>query len=195
MITNLASGVAGFTSNAFLVTGDRPVVIDAGTDFDAVGAIREHVSEIDALVLTHTHPDHVGNVDAITDAFGVDCWGYDTDNPLVDRGIADGDVIQLGDRAYEALFTPGHAVDHLCFLSRDGEVLLSGDLLFPNGNVGRTDFEGGDPEALAASVERVAERVDASLKELYAGHGPAVTENAHRHVARAREAVATHVGR
>lgn len=194
MITNVASDRGGFTSNVHLLAGERPVVIDAGKGFDAVGAIREHVGDIDALVLTHDHPDHVGTLEAITEAFEVDCWAYDTENALVDRGIADGDVVQLGDREYEALFTPGHAVDHLCFLSRDGEVLLSGDLIFPNGNVGRTDFEGGDPDALAESVNRVADLVDSSLQALYAGHGPSVTENAAGHVARARETVKAHFG-
>ncbi len=191
MITNLARHAQGFTSNVFLVEGDRTVVIDAGSEFDVVARVRDHVDRIDALVLTHTHPDHIGNVDELTASREVDCFGYATDHPAVDRGIEDGETIQLGDREYEALFTPGHATDHLCFLSTDGEILFAGDLIFPGGNVGRTDFEGGDTRTLAESVERVTDRIDDSLRELYAGHGPAVTSEAAQHVARARELTRT----
>lgn len=191
MITNLATDTEAFTSNVFLVDGERPVVIDAGTDFDAVAAIREHVDGIGALILTHAHPDHVGNVDAITEAFDVDTWGYDADSQYVDRAIEDEERVQLGDDTYEALFTPGHAVDHLCFYNEASEILFAGDLIFGNGAFGRTDFDGADRDTLIESIDRVAERIGDSLHELHAGHGPSVTSDAFRHVEMARQASRT----
>lgn len=187
MIRNLAADQAVFTSNVFLVTGERTVIIDAGWKFDVVEAIRTHVDDLDALILTHAHPDHVGNIDDVTAAFDVECWGYDPNNENVDRTIEDGERVKIGDRYYEALFTPGHAVDHLCFYNDEAGILFAGDLFFANGAIGRTDFEGGDPEALAESLDRIAARVGPNINELHTGHGPSVDRDVWQHVERAQQ--------
>lgn len=182
MIQNLAARQAGFTSNAFLVSGERTVLVDVGNQFDIVSEAREYVEDVDAVVLTHTHPDHVGNLDAVVDAFGVDVWGYDTSQPGVDHEIADGESVQLGDDAYEALHTPGHKDDHICLYSPDADVLFAGDLVFANGGFGRTDLEEGNRRLLIESIERVLERIDESLAALHTGHGPSVTSNPYHDV-------------
>ncbi len=175
MIRNIARDAQSFTSNAFLVTGDRTVLVDAGANFDAPAAVREHADGLDALVLTHTHPDHVGNADEIRDAFGVESWGFDPSHPAVDEAIADEETVRLGDHDYVALHTPGHKDDHLCLYSPDASTLFAGDLVFQNGSFGRTDLEEGDRETLIASIDRVLETVDEGLSEMHTGHGPSVT--------------------
>jgi glyoxylase-like metal-dependent hydrolase (beta-lactamase superfamily II) len=174
MITNLARDVRAFTSNAFLVEGERTVLVDAGSNFDAVGKIEARAGDLDAVVLTHTHPDHVGNLDAVKDAFDVDAWGFDVEQSGVDRSIADGATVRLGDHEYVALHTPGHKDDHLCFYAAEPGVLFAGDLVFQNGGFGRTDLPEGDRETLIASVDRVTETVASNLQELHSGHGPSV---------------------
>lgn len=191
MIRNLAANVEAFSSNVFLVEGDRPALVDAGADFDAVSAIRDHVDDLAVLVITHTHPDHVGNVDDIRDAFEVASWGFDSSNPAVNNTLEDGDVLQLGHHEYEALHTPGHAPDHLCLYAADGGILFSGDLIFSNGGFGRVDLAGSDADDLVASIDRVTERVGSSLNELHAGHGPSVTSDALHHVEMAKRATRT----
>ena len=176
MVRNIARDVQAFTSNAFLVTGDRTVLVDAGSNFDAAAAVREEVDGLDALVLTHTHPDHVGNADAVRDAFDVESWGFDPSHPAVDRPIADEETVRLGDHDYVALHTPGHKDDHLCFYSSAAETLFAGDLVFQNGSFGRTDLEEGDRETLIASVDRILETVDEDLREMHTGHGPSITD-------------------
>ncbi|MFB6188935.1 MAG: MBL fold metallo-hydrolase [Halapricum sp.] len=175
MITNLAAGRQVFTSNVFLVSGERTVLVDVGNDFDVAAAVREHTDSLDAVVLTHTHPDHVGNLDAVVSAFDVDVWGYDPDFPGVDHAIADGDSVELGDDTYTALHTPGHKDDHLCFYARGAGVLFAGDLIFANGGFGRTDLEEGDRQLLIESIDRVRETVDESLSVVYCGHGPSIS--------------------
>ncbi|NUC71317.1 MBL fold metallo-hydrolase [Haloterrigena sp. SYSU A558-1] len=182
MITNLAQGVQAFTSNVFLVDGERTVLVDAGANFDVVAAVRERVDDLNAVVLTHTHRDHVGNLEAVTDAFDVDAWGYDTAIDGVDRAIADEETVRLGDHEYVALHTPGHKNDHLCFYAERPGVLFAGDLIFQNGSFGRTDLEEGDRETLIESIDRVRERIDPDLEEMHTGHGPSVTSDPYDHV-------------
>ena len=176
MIRNLASGVQAFSSNVFLVTGERTVLVDAGANFDVVAAVREHVDDVDALVLTHTHEDHVANADPVADAFDVDVFGFDADHPAVDVAVDDEETVQLGDHDYVALHTPGHKNDHLCFYAADPGVLFVGDLVFANGSFGRTDLEEGDRPALVRSIDRVLGTIDEDLAAMHAGHGPSVTE-------------------
>ncbi|QRV14478.1 MBL fold metallo-hydrolase [Haloterrigena salifodinae] len=182
MIANLAQGVQAFTSNVFLVDGERTVLVDAGANFDVVAAVRERVDDLDAVVLTHTHRDHVGNLEAVKDAFDVDAWGYDTSIDGVDRAIADEETVRLGDHEYVALHTPGHKNDHLCFYAERPGVLFAGDLIFQNGSFGRTDLEEGDRETLIESIDRVRARIDPDLEEMHTGHGPSVTSDPYDHV-------------
>jgi glyoxylase-like metal-dependent hydrolase (beta-lactamase superfamily II) len=175
-VSNLASDAAAFTSNVFLVAGERTVLVDAGANFDVVAALREHTETLDAVVLTHTHPDHVGNVEDLRGAFGVETWGFDADAEAVDHAVADGETVRIGDHAYEALHTPGHAPDHLCLYAADAGVLFAGDLVFQGGAFGRTDLQGADRRTLVSSVDRLLDRVDPDCRVLYAGHGPAVEE-------------------
>ena len=179
MVTNLSAGVDAFTSNAFLVPGERPVLVDTGANYDVVAAIREHVDDLDAVVVTHPHPDHVGNLAAVKDAFGVDAWGFDADAEGIDHELADGDRVTFGDHEYEVLHTPGHEPHHLCFYSADAGVLFSADLVFQNGSFGRTDLPGGDRRTLWESIDRVRDTVDQNLREMHPGHGPSVTEDAY----------------
>ena len=186
MIENLTADLQVFTSNAFLVTGERPVLVDTGANFDLVGALESRGVEPAAVILTHTHEDHVGNVDAVTEAFSIETWGYDTDNPLVDNPIADEDTVAMGDHDYLALYTPGHKNDHLCFYARASGILFTGDLIFQNGAFGRTDLPEGDRDRLIQSIDRLLGVVDADMNEFHTGHGPSVTEDAYEHLELAR---------
>jgi len=188
MIRNLATGVDGFTSNVFLVTGDRTVLVDVGNDFDVVARVREHVEALDAVVLTHTHPDHVGNLDAVTEAFDVPVEGFDPDARGVERAIEDGDTVVMGDHTYTALHTPGHKDDHLCLYAAEPAVLFAGDLVFENGGFGRTDLEEGDRSLLVESIQRVFETVDPDLAVMHAGHGRSVQTDPYRNIELAAQA-------
>jgi glyoxylase-like metal-dependent hydrolase (beta-lactamase superfamily II) len=188
-IENLAADVQAFTSNVFLVTGERTVLVDAGANFDVVSAVETRVDGLDAVVLTHTHRDHVGNVDAVREAFGVETWGYDPSHPAVDGEL--GDSVRLGDDDFSVLHTPGHKDDHVCLYAPATKVCFAGDLVFANGAFGRTDLEEGNREALIRSIDRLLETVDPGLAVLHTGHGPSVTDGAYATVERAGRAART----
>lgn len=187
MIQNLTTGVRAFTSNAFLVTGSRTVLVDTGANFDVVDRIRDTTDTLDAVVLTHTHSDHVGNVAPVTGAFDVDVWGFDPENEHVDNAIHDEATVTMGDHEYLALHTPGHKNDHLCFYAATPKVIFTGDLVFQNGSFGRTDLPEGNRDQLIASIDRVLDVVDPSLEELHCGHGPSVTRNPYEDIELARQ--------
>lgn len=86
--------------------------------------------------------------------------------------LAEGGVIRFGDVRLDVLHTPGHTEGSVCLVERKAGVLFSGDTLFAGG-WGRVDLPGGDDEALAASLARLASFPDA-LRVL-PGHGPATT--------------------
>ena len=191
MIENVAAATSAFTSNAFLVTGERTVLVDTGANFDVVGEIRERTDGLDAVVLTHTHPDHIGNVAAVRDAFEVPVEGFDPDHDAVDSAIEDGGSVRLGDHDYVAVHTPGHRDDHLGLYAEAPGILFTGDLVFAGGSFGRTDLEGGDREVLIESIDRVLELVDPDLRVFHAGHGPSVTDRPYEQLRQARQFAAT----
>jgi glyoxylase-like metal-dependent hydrolase (beta-lactamase superfamily II) len=179
-VTNLTEGSTEFTSNAFLVEGERDVLVDAGNDGVVLERLREQ-GGLDAVVLTHTHADHVGMVSDIVDEFGVEVWGYDGSSAYVDHEFGEDETVRMGDRDFEIWHTPGHKNDHVCLYSRDDGVLFAGDLVFSGGSFGRTDLDEGDRATLVESIEKVLESAD-EINELHTGHGPSVRENAKKHV-------------
>lgn len=159
-LENFAYLVADGTSREAAVVDpsvEPETVLDAADDLDL---------DLRWVVNTHSHSDHVMGNDAVVDATGAQVVAHEDSEVAPDVGLADGDVHRVGDVEMEAIFTPGHCPDHLCFVV-GGEALISGDLLFV-GECGRTDLPGGDSEAMWRSLERIKELPDDL--EVYPGH-------------------------
>jgi glyoxylase-like metal-dependent hydrolase (beta-lactamase superfamily II) len=165
-----------FTANAFLVRGARPVLVDAGTLSGVESVVAEFTDSLDAVVLTHQHGDHIGELDAVLDAFDPELYAYG-DHPARTHELEDGDEVVLGDEAFEVLHTPGHAPDHVVLYS--ASMLFAGDLVSPNdqafdyGSFGATGGPGPAREQLIESLERLLEHLPAGVEHLYSGHGDA----------------------
>lgn len=183
-VTNLTADSTEFTSNAFYVESDdregRSVLVDAGNVGTVIDKLHDH-GGIDAVVLTHTHGDHVGVLNEVVEEFGVEVWGYDPESIYVDNALEESETVEMAGKEFDILHTPGHKEDHVCLYSPDEGVLFAGDLVFAGGSFGRTDLEEGDRETLVESIEKVLEHAD-EIRELYTGHGPSVHDDARKHV-------------
>ncbi|EMA52917.1 MBL fold metallo-hydrolase [Halococcus thailandensis] len=173
-VHTVTEGAETFTANVYLVTGERTVLIDAGTMPGVEDVVAEHTDELDAVVLTHQHGDHVGELDAVLDRFDADLLAYG-DHPRRTQAIDDGDTVAIGDGQFDVIHTPGHADDHVSLVSEDtifsGDVVVHDDGAFDDGSFGRTDSPGQSRDVLIESIERILDRLPESVERMYAGHG------------------------
>ena len=163
-----------FTCNVFLAVGERTTLVDAGAMDGVVDEIGKRTDDLDAVVLTHQHGDHVEQLEAVCEAFDPDVYAY-ASHPLGSHELEDGDVVTIGDEAFDVVYTPGHADDHVSFVSEttlfSGDVVVHDDGAFDYGSFGRTDLPGQSRETLIESIERLLARMPADVEHLYAGHG------------------------
>ena len=135
-----------YLSNAYLVVDDggKGVLIDGHGE---AGSLLERIDrdgiEIQAILLTHHHGDHVDIAEY--ERFGVPVLASEQTAALlgegvVDRTIADGETVEFGDLRIEAIPTPGHAAGHLALRVNDDDVFTA-DLIF-KGTVGGTRAPG-----------------------------------------------------
>jgi len=171
---NVTADAEEFTCNAYLVDGETPTLVDAGTMPGVVDVVTEHADDVDRVVLTHQHRDHVGELDAVLDAFDATLYAYG-DHPRRDRAIEDGDEIAVGDGECEVVYTPGHAADHVSLVGEtalfSGDVVVYDDGAFDDGSFGRTDMAGQSRERLVESLRDLLDRLPDAVESLYAGHG------------------------
>ncbi|WP_251329662.1 MBL fold metallo-hydrolase [Haloplanus pelagicus] len=173
-VHNVTADAEEFTCNAYLVTGECPALVDAGSMPGVVDVIADHVDALDRVVLTHQHHDHVGELDAVLDAFDADLYAY-ADHPRRTHDLSDGDAVEVGDESFDVVHTPGHADDHVSLVSDrtlfSGDVVVYNDGAFDDGSFGRTDMAGQSRERLIDSLGMLLDRLPDSVAAMYAGHG------------------------
>jgi glyoxylase-like metal-dependent hydrolase (beta-lactamase superfamily II) len=190
-----------YDANSYLINGK--VLVDTGINTSAlIAAIEKSIDirDLELIILTHCHIDHTAAAEEIAEKSGARVAIHREDAPLLkDDGISaaslfgrrtpqfepdmlleDGQRIRIGeDEELEVIHTPGHTPGGICLYEPVSKSLFSGDTVFPNGSIGRTDFEGGSPAALTASISKLAAL---DIKTLYPGHGNITSENVNRQI-------------
>jgi hydroxyacylglutathione hydrolase len=180
-----------FGTNSYLIReegADKAVLVDAGLNTELIlDSIRNKGLSLEAVLLTHGHPDHLVGAADIADATGADVYLNSIEAKVVEmmpemilamlgieelktpaefKPLEDGQVLELAGLNIKVLHTPGHSPGSVSFLVDDA--LFDGDLVF-RGSIGRTDFPGGDFGTLIRSVKEKVFVLPPETK-VYPGH-------------------------
>jgi glyoxylase-like metal-dependent hydrolase (beta-lactamase superfamily II) len=172
--------VGPLQENAYLVRregADRALVVDPGEEADRLlRAIEDAGVTLEAILLTHTHFDHIGAVAPVARATGAPVYCPELEVGVLadvmryvpyaglgpyesydaDETVAGGERLHLAGLDVDVAFTPGHSPGHVTYAIDGEDALFSGDVLF-EGSVGRVDLPGGDWPTLAASIRSLLE--------------------------------------
>jgi hydroxyacylglutathione hydrolase len=195
--------VGPLQENCYIVRAkgaDTAVIIDPGDEaeriLEALKALE--IKTVDAILLTHTHFDHVGAVAAIARATGAPVYVPELEAEILadinsyvrfpgfgpfesydaDETVKGGETLDLAGLEFEVSFVPGHSPGHVAYALRDHDAIFSGDVLF-QGSVGRVDLPGGDWPTLLASIESLLNAYPAETT-VHPGHMGLTTLGAER---------------
>jgi hydroxyacylglutathione hydrolase len=195
--------VGAVEENCFIVRtrgGDRAVIIDPGDEPDrllqAVQALE--IKTVEAILITHTHFDHIGAVAPVAAATGAPVYCPELETHVLanvmdyvpwpgfgpfesydaDHTVGGGETLELAGLRFDVRFTPGHSPGHVTYTIKDEPAIFSGDVLF-QGSVGRVDLPGGDWPTLLASIESLTTAFPPETT-VYPGHMGITTLGAER---------------
>ncbi|WP_294466572.1 MBL fold metallo-hydrolase [uncultured Anaerofustis sp.] len=179
-------------TNCYIITkNDKSIIIDPGhNDERLLDYIKKENLNIDKILLTHGHFDHIAGVDMVRDATGAKVYIHELDNEMLqnpnkngsalmmgmgikireaDEFVYDGEKIDFEGSDIEVIFTPGHSKGGVCYKIDDAGVIFCGDTLFLR-SIGRTDLYGGSIEVLESSIRNKIYTLDKNYT-LLSGHG------------------------
>ena len=172
--------------NSFLIDGAKKILVDPGHRHlfqhvkRGLAQIETTPEQIDVVLVTHGHPDHLEMVGSFGPAtlwamsridyeFVMKYIGSHMDFPAPAFFLQEGDLV-IGDKTFRVILTPGHSPGSVCLYWPEKKVLFTGDVVFSQ-SIGRTDLPGGSGKQLKESISRLAEL---DVEVLCPGHGDVV---------------------
>jgi hydroxyacylglutathione hydrolase len=189
-VRSFTVGIAA--ENTYLLRADgaaNALIVDPGDEAPKIlGLVEELGVEIDAILVTHTHFDHIGAVAPVAEATGAPVYCPEIEVPVLadinafvpfpgvgpfesydaDETVSGGEKLELAGFEIDVIFTPGHSPGHVSYSIPDERALFSGDVLF-QGSVGRTDLPGGDWNTLLESIRGLVDSLPEQTT-VYPGH-------------------------
>ena len=181
---------------ARLEDAEHAIIIDPGDEAELLlGAIDELGIQIDAILLTHTHFDHVGAVAPVAKATGAPVYCPALEREVLanimdyvpwpgfgpfesyeaDELVSGGERLELAGFEIDVLFVPGHSPGHVAYSIPAEQVVFSGDVLFES-SIGRTDLPGGDHATLLRSIATLLETLPGETRVAPGHMGPTTLE-------------------
>lgn len=164
-------------TNTVFLGDDKFYIIDPATPYDDErkrfdGLMNERFERGDrprCILLTHHHPDHVGDVQRVAQKYELEVWAHAECASRVDfevqRTLNDGEILEGG---VQVVLTPGHAYGHLCFLDEARNTLIAGDMIASVGSI-VIDPDEGHMQTYLASLERL---LTLNFERAVPSHGP-----------------------
>lgn len=184
--------VGSIAENCFIFRtegADKALIVDPGEEADRILAeVAETGAEVEAILVTHCHFDHIGAVAPVAKATGAPVYCPEIELPVLadimafvpypgfgpyesyeaEESVRGGETLELAGLSIDVIFTPGHSPGHVTYSVRDEAAIFSGDVLF-QGSVGRVDLPGGDGPTLMRSIQSLVEMHSPETK-VYPGH-------------------------
>ncbi len=178
------------TTNTIIVGTDKLFIIDPATPdvseqqrlFNEMDALIAEGKKFEAILLTHHHIDHVGAVNAVSQRYKLPVRAHEECYRRIEEGYIKGDALKDGDRIelgtapdgstdwhLNVVHTPGHAVDHLCYLESRYHAAIVGDMLSTISTI-LIDPPEGHMQTYLDNLQRL---MTLPMKTLYPAHGPA----------------------
>jgi hydroxyacylglutathione hydrolase len=187
----------GFGQNSYVAWGegsDRAVFVDCGSaSGPMLRVLQEQGLQLEAVLLTHAHLDHVDGLARVVEATGAPVYLHPADRLLLDNAPAQarmfgmhvdqppppdqelehGQVLELAGATLHVRHVPGHSPGHVLFHVPEGDLAFVGDIVF-QGSIGRTDLPGGDFGQLISGIREQVFSLPGNTT-LFTGHGPSTT--------------------
>jgi glyoxylase-like metal-dependent hydrolase (beta-lactamase superfamily II) len=156
-------------TNTWIVGRDPSVIIDPGPqDEGHVRSVLDEAVRVEAILVTHHHPDHAGAAGQLAAETGVRVRAFRPQEG--ERGLRTGDVVQAGSIRLRVVPTPGHTADHVAYFLEDESSLFTGDAVLGKGT-SIVDPPDGDMSAYIHSLHAMR---NLAPRVIYPGHGPLV---------------------
>lgn len=165
-------------TNSYIVgQGPDYIVIDPGPDIDShvqslAGAVRRAGGVIKLILVTHSHPDHYPGALDLSRLVGAPIAAYTGAAFPHPINLEDGQSVAAGGATLTAIFTPGHAADHLCFFLAEEKALFTGDNILGTGTTVVAPPKGDMADYLASL--RLLDTGWSHAAVIYGGHGPEI---------------------
>jgi hydroxyacylglutathione hydrolase len=136
--------VGAWQVNAYALVCPRTaqsILVDPGSEPEVLEQMLTGTQPV-AILVTHSHPDHIGALSILHSRLGVPVWAHsgsiNEPSPVqADRRLRDGDTLAVGDHRIHVIHTPGHTADQICIQPENDHRILVGDTIFAGGP-GRT---------------------------------------------------------
>lgn len=177
------------------LTSKRSAIIDtpleSTTYFDSL--IKEKKLKVDAILLTHSHWDHIADCKKISELTKAPVYVHESDYPMLSDpmshtiiplpftiepvtnvlNVKSGDIVKIGSLEFEVIHTPGHTEGGVCYVEHKKGIVFAGDTLFKE-SIGRVDLPGGSMKTIMDSIKVKLMALPDNFK-VYSGHGPSTT--------------------
>lgn len=162
----VSSGDYYHVNMILIVSGNEGTIVDAGSDTPEGERVKSYIDqngiEIKNIILTHRHSDHVKNIQMFN-GDGVDVYDF--------NNTEDGQVIEMRDKKFVIMHTPGHCNDEHLSVVVNNDILIAGDILTSNLDPLLVLNYGGNRESWIKTLQGILEK---DYKLVIPGHGPIV---------------------